>query len=161
MPTSSSIAHFLGYSTTHKGYKCFHIPTDYIYIFRHVIFNEEKFPFQKNSLTTPNIISTSILPPIPTSHLLPPSQLPNLLLIPPHPPPQPITPTPPPLPTPPIPLTLTPPLEPTFDTSHQSNETHPNLPSTTFTSYDHSLQRWNFQTKSLLYHQTSSSLSSP
>jgi histone deacetylase 1/2 len=31
---------FLGYSSTHKGYKCLHIPTNRIYISRDVVFDE-------------------------------------------------------------------------------------------------------------------------
>jgi hypothetical protein len=41
---------FLGYSTLHKGYKCYHIETGRIYISRDVIFHEDVFPF---SNTTP------------------------------------------------------------------------------------------------------------
>jgi transposase InsO family protein len=46
---------FLGYSISHKGYKCFHIPTGRTYISRDVIFLETQFPFQK----TQNPISSS------------------------------------------------------------------------------------------------------
>lgn len=36
---------FLGHSLSHKGYKCLHLPTNHIYISRHVAFNEKPFPF--------------------------------------------------------------------------------------------------------------------
>ncbi|GAU34785.1 hypothetical protein TSUD_205890 [Trifolium subterraneum] len=49
---------FLGYSTTHKGYKCLS-PTGRIYVSKDVIFNEQRFPYkilfptQTSSLSTP------------------------------------------------------------------------------------------------------------
>jgi hypothetical protein len=46
---------FLGYSISHKGYKCFHIPTGRTYISRDVIFLETQFPFQQ----VPNPVSQS------------------------------------------------------------------------------------------------------
>ncbi|KAL5854769.1 hypothetical protein ACOSQ4_004571 [Xanthoceras sorbifolium] len=36
---------FIGYSDAHKGYKCLH-PSSRIYISRHVLFTEGKFPYQ-------------------------------------------------------------------------------------------------------------------
>ena len=36
---------FLGYSEKHKGYRCLFPPTGRVYISRHVIFDESKFPF--------------------------------------------------------------------------------------------------------------------
>jgi len=48
---------FLGYSTSHKGYKCYHLETGRIFISRDVIFHEDVFPF---STTTPT--------PVPSSH---------------------------------------------------------------------------------------------
>ena len=36
---------FLGYSLSHKGYKCFHLEIGRTFISRHVIFNELSFPF--------------------------------------------------------------------------------------------------------------------
>uniref|UniRef100_A0A2N9F121 Reverse transcriptase Ty1/copia-type domain-containing protein n=1 Tax=Fagus sylvatica TaxID=28930 RepID=A0A2N9F121_FAGSY len=36
---------FIGYSTKHKGYKCFYPPTGRIYISRHVVFDEKILPF--------------------------------------------------------------------------------------------------------------------
>jgi hypothetical protein len=37
---------FLDYSTIHKGYYCLHLPTNIMYISRHVLFDEQDFPFQ-------------------------------------------------------------------------------------------------------------------
>jgi hypothetical protein len=36
---------FLGYSSLYKGYKCLDLTTNRVYIFRHVIFDEQTFPF--------------------------------------------------------------------------------------------------------------------
>jgi hypothetical protein len=43
---------FLGYSSNHKGYKCYHIPTFSMYISRDVIFHESKFLFTSNCLVS-------------------------------------------------------------------------------------------------------------
>ncbi|KAJ4818128.1 hypothetical protein LUZ62_030694 [Rhynchospora pubera] len=40
---------FIGYAYHQKGYKCLHIPTNKIYISRHVIFDEIAFPFSSSS----------------------------------------------------------------------------------------------------------------
>lgn len=37
---------FLGYNERYKGYRCYHSPTGCIYINRHVLFDEERLPFQ-------------------------------------------------------------------------------------------------------------------
>jgi len=39
---------FVGYSKNHLGYKCLHIPSGRVYIARHVVFNEQIFPFSKS-----------------------------------------------------------------------------------------------------------------
>jgi hypothetical protein len=57
-PRSASCV-FLGYSTTYKGYKCLHLPTNKIYISRHVLFDENYFPFKETSFVSP---SSSSLP---------------------------------------------------------------------------------------------------
>ena len=50
---------FLGYSPRSKGYLCLDLSTHHLYVFRHVLFNESKFPtlpssFQSNS---PSLVS--------------------------------------------------------------------------------------------------------
>ncbi|KAJ4769263.1 hypothetical protein LUZ62_053520 [Rhynchospora pubera] len=46
---------FLGYSSLHKGYYCLHLPTDRMYVSRHVKFVEQTFPFkcQQHQLQLP------------------------------------------------------------------------------------------------------------
>ncbi|CAA7040242.1 unnamed protein product [Microthlaspi erraticum] len=44
-PTSLQCV-FLGYSSQYKGYRCLYPPTGKVYISRHVIFDEESFPFK-------------------------------------------------------------------------------------------------------------------
>uniref|UniRef100_A0A2N9G068 Integrase catalytic domain-containing protein n=1 Tax=Fagus sylvatica TaxID=28930 RepID=A0A2N9G068_FAGSY len=36
---------FLGYSPIHKGYRCLHSPTKRVYLSRHVVFDEDIFPY--------------------------------------------------------------------------------------------------------------------
>ncbi|KAL4573020.1 hypothetical protein LXL04_019813 [Taraxacum kok-saghyz] len=72
---------FLGYSASHKGYICFHQPTTKIYISRHVVFDENTFPYTHPS--SPDTSSTSqpcddlpqvvanISPPFPTESVTP------------------------------------------------------------------------------------------
>jgi hypothetical protein len=53
---------FLGYSSHHKGYKCFHPETGRIFVSRDVIFHEEVFPFshaKTNSKSFPTETSSS------------------------------------------------------------------------------------------------------
>jgi hypothetical protein len=38
---------FLGYSSSHKGYKCLDIATGRLYISRHVVFDKNVFPFSQ------------------------------------------------------------------------------------------------------------------
>jgi hypothetical protein len=81
---------FIGYSLSHRGYKCLHLPTGRIYISRNVIFDESTFPF--------HLSSPSPTPHPPTSHttLYPPHL--EILPTPPRQPDAPIkTPTSPPL----------------------------------------------------------------
>ncbi|KAL3835707.1 hypothetical protein ACJIZ3_010443 [Penstemon smallii] len=41
---------FIGYSTSHHGYMCLHVPTSRIYISRDVIFDENLFPYAEKEL---------------------------------------------------------------------------------------------------------------
>ena len=50
---------FLGYSSLHKGYKCFHIPSNRVYISRDVVFDEIVFPF--STLPPPTNTDTTSL----------------------------------------------------------------------------------------------------
>jgi Reverse transcriptase (RNA-dependent DNA polymerase) len=43
-PRSDSCV-FLGYSSIHKGYYCYHLSSNRLYVSRHVVFNELEFPF--------------------------------------------------------------------------------------------------------------------
>ena len=40
---------FMGYSESHYGYRCLHMPTNKIYIIHHVVFDEKRFPFAEIS----------------------------------------------------------------------------------------------------------------
>ena len=50
---------FLGYSSSHKGYKCMSMLTGKIYVTPNVVFNEEKYPFRDKA---PNTSGTSSQP---------------------------------------------------------------------------------------------------
>lgn len=50
---------FIGYSSLHKGYRCLHPSTKRVYISRHVIFNENCFPYD-NSLVKENHLQIPI-----------------------------------------------------------------------------------------------------
>ena len=47
---------FLGYSTTQKGYKCFHPPSRRFYVSRDVTFNEQESYFKQPLLQGENVI---------------------------------------------------------------------------------------------------------
>ncbi|KAJ4776116.1 hypothetical protein LUZ62_060373 [Rhynchospora pubera] len=44
---------FLGYATLQKGFRCLHLPTNKIYISRHVVFDETQFPFKNDPQCIP------------------------------------------------------------------------------------------------------------
>ncbi|PKU68172.1 Retrovirus-related Pol polyprotein from transposon TNT 1-94 [Dendrobium catenatum] len=44
----------VGYSSQHKGYRCFHPPTKRIIISRHVVFYEDQFPYRTNTISAQN-----------------------------------------------------------------------------------------------------------
>ncbi|KAK8921769.1 hypothetical protein KSP39_PZI020770 [Platanthera zijinensis] len=66
---------FIGYSSTHKGYRCLHFPTGRIYISRHVTFDESSFPLLQPHSTLPpsrSLLVTTLTPsPYSISSLLP------------------------------------------------------------------------------------------
>ncbi|KAJ0522439.1 putative RNA-directed DNA polymerase [Helianthus annuus] len=119
---------FLGYSTSHHGYRCFDPESDRIYIARHVRFIEHVFPFSKqtsntspipdptpyvSAYPTPDLSTTTQPTPLPQSSptLNSPPQPPDSTppssnqptSTPPTPPPPPPPPSPPPPPPPPPP----------------------------------------------------------
>lgn len=51
---------FLGYNTNRKGYKCLHVSSGRIYISRHVIFDENLFPFASKGTQPPSVSCSSI-----------------------------------------------------------------------------------------------------
>ncbi|KAJ1699274.1 hypothetical protein LUZ63_007786 [Rhynchospora breviuscula] len=57
----SDLCVFMGYSTQHKGYRCLHLPSQRVYISRHVTFNENIFPFTQTvpTNTEPTQVTTS------------------------------------------------------------------------------------------------------
>jgi len=74
----SKLCVFLGYSLQHRGYRYLHLPSSRIYISRHVVFDENNFPF--NSVSPPPLSCTS-RPPVssPICPFLPISTHPFLL----------------------------------------------------------------------------------
>jgi hypothetical protein len=91
---------FLGYPSNHHGYPCLDLTTHKIIISRHVVFDENSFPFSKPTTQPPTATDLSFL-----DHLPPILPLPVTPPIPPPHAPQPEPPTPPPPPT-----TTTPPV---------------------------------------------------
>jgi len=58
---------FIGYSKNHLGYQCLPIPSGRIYIARHVVFNELKFPFSNSDQTrasNPSLLHPSVSIPL-------------------------------------------------------------------------------------------------
>ena len=50
----SSPCVFLGYPSSHSGYKCYNIPSRKIIVSHHVIFDETVFPFSQASIHNPH-----------------------------------------------------------------------------------------------------------
>lgn len=50
LSNKSTLNCFLGYSPSHKAYRCLRIDNNDIIISRHVLFHEESFPCQENFL---------------------------------------------------------------------------------------------------------------
>jgi hypothetical protein len=61
---------FLGYCSSQKGYKYFHIPTNKIYVSRHIIFDEGTFHFRSQA-SSGSTSSSSADPAIPIASLFP------------------------------------------------------------------------------------------
>jgi hypothetical protein len=53
---------FLGYSSMHNGYKCFHIPTSQVYMSRDVVFDETVFPFAFKDGSPQESLTEQVLP---------------------------------------------------------------------------------------------------
>ncbi|KAJ4793674.1 hypothetical protein LUZ62_044920 [Rhynchospora pubera] len=53
---------FVGYSTIQKGYRCLHIPSNKIYVSRHVQFDETAFPFKHQTMSPTTPISDQYQP---------------------------------------------------------------------------------------------------
>lgn len=60
----SALCTFLGYSPTQSAYLCYHKPTRRLYVFRHVQFDEEQFPFSSLPTTAPSSNDTGADDPV-------------------------------------------------------------------------------------------------
>lgn len=58
---------FLGYSTQHHAYQCFHSATNKIYLSHHVIFHESLFPFNSTFNSDMDFSPSISAPPLPSS----------------------------------------------------------------------------------------------
>lgn len=54
---------FIGYASSQKGYKCLHVESNRVYVSRHVIFDEDHFPFRDNTSGSPASSESSVLAP--------------------------------------------------------------------------------------------------
>lgn len=61
---------FLGYSPQHRGYRCLDPNTGRLYVSRHVIFNENSFPYKNMQVPAPSPLEFALLP-SPTSFSTP------------------------------------------------------------------------------------------
>jgi hypothetical protein len=44
---------FIGYPSDHRGYRCFDLESRHVYTSRHVVFDEQMFPFRRSTSTPP------------------------------------------------------------------------------------------------------------
>jgi hypothetical protein len=112
---------FLGYSTSHHGYRCLDTSSDRIYVARHVRFNEHVFPFKHIS---PPVIPSPSDPPYYSSYPTPqptPSAPNNTTT----PPPSPHTPSSPTSPPPTTPTSNIPSAQTASNQNHTSLNTTP------------------------------------
>ncbi|KAJ0745776.1 putative RNA-directed DNA polymerase [Helianthus annuus] len=68
---------FLGYSTSHHGYRCLDIQSNRLYIARHVQFHEEVFPFKPPPISIPTPSSPPYFSSYPTHPHLHPHTIPS------------------------------------------------------------------------------------
>ena len=54
---------FLGYSVSHRGYKCLDVSTGKIYVSRHVVFYESLFPYDPPQTIVPSIHEPPVILP--------------------------------------------------------------------------------------------------
>ena len=66
MDFRSKLCVFLGYSSSHRGYKSLHVPSGRLYISRHVIFDKNLFPFASN-IFSPVVGQDALCTHVPTS----------------------------------------------------------------------------------------------
>ena len=72
LSTRSERCVFLGYSSSHKGYRCLSTATGKLYISRYVIFNENTFPYSLHTLSelTKSTTTSRLLGPSPPTPLI-------------------------------------------------------------------------------------------
>jgi hypothetical protein len=68
-PRSESCV-FMDYSALHKGYKCPHLPTQRLYVSRHVKFNKKYFFLPILPLSPPHQLSLHVQPLLPFYHYI-------------------------------------------------------------------------------------------
>ena len=64
---------FLGYSSNHRGYRCLDLDSGHVYLSRHVVFDENSFPFRDKAIFTRQTCERTS----PTSVFLPPMIVPS------------------------------------------------------------------------------------
>jgi transposase InsO family protein len=72
----STLCVFLGYSSDHKGYRCFDLSSRRILISRHVVFDESVFPYSSTSTPPSSDPDLDLFTPFPTDAVVEPPILP-------------------------------------------------------------------------------------